>query len=104
MSGEIEHAKVKPDNTLFQSSGISFANEPNQNYNIDSRDIEKEILELLSKGTYTSQEILLALKLDWESRKITAFLNKNPNVKVISGKHKSYTLTASLTPSLFDEK
>jgi predicted Rossmann fold nucleotide-binding protein DprA/Smf involved in DNA uptake len=103
MSGEVEQARVKPDNTLFQSSRLLVANEPTGNYNTESRDIEKEILELLGKGAYTSQEILLALKLDWESRKITAFLNKNPNVKVISGKHKSYTLTASITPSLFDE-
>ncbi len=102
MTGEVEQGKVKPDNTLFQSSILSVANEPIEKYNPENRDIEKEILELLGKGAYTSQEIILALKLDWESRTITTFLNKNPNVKVIQGKHKSYTLTELITPSLFD--
>jgi len=102
MTGEVEQSKVKTDNTLFQSSILSVTNEPAEKYNPENRDIEKEILELLGKGAYTSQEIILALKLDWESRTITTFLNKNPNVRVIPGKHKSYTLTESITPSLFD--
>ena len=103
MNGEIEQTKVKQDITLFQTSELSVANEPTEKYSHGNRDIEKEILELLAKGAYTLQEIILALKLDWESRKITTFLNKHPNVKVISGKHKSYTLNESITPSLFDE-
>ena len=102
MTGEVDQARVKQNTSLFHSSNISVANEPAANYNSENRDIEKEILDLLGKGAYTSQEIILALKLDWESRKITAFLNKNPNVKVISGKHKSYTLSDLITPSLFD--
>ena len=103
MNGEIEQTKVKQDITLFQTSELSVANEPTEKYISENRDIEKEILELLTKGAYTSQEIILALKLDWESRKITTFLNKHPNVKVISGKHKSYMLNESITRSLFDE-
>lgn len=103
MSGEVEQARVKPDNTLFQSSRLLVANEPTGNYNTESRDIEKEILELLGKGAYTSQEILLALKLDWESRKITAFLKKHTNVKVVAGKPSRYTINETITPSLFDE-
>jgi DNA protecting protein DprA len=102
MSGEVEPTKIKSDNMLFQSSLQSVANESSEKYKSENRDIEKEILELLTKGTYTSQEILLVLKLDWESRKLTAFLNKNPNVKVIFGEQKSYTLSESITPSLFD--
>jgi len=103
MSGEIEQAKMKPDNTLFQSSQLSVANEPAQKYKAENRDIEKEILELLAQGAYTSQEIILALKLDWESRMITAFLKKNTNVKVIAGKPSRYTINEIITPSLFDE-
>jgi DNA protecting protein DprA len=102
MTGEVEQARVKPENTLFRTSELLFANEPTEKYNSENRNVEKEILALLGKGAYTSQEIILALKLDWESRKITAFLNKHPNIKVIAGNKKSYTLTDSITPSLFD--
>jgi len=102
MTGELELSRVIQDNTLFQTARLTVANEPTENYKSENRNVEKEILALLGKGVYTSQEIMLILKLDWESRKITTFLNKNPNVKVISGKHKSYTLTETITPSLFD--
>jgi DNA processing protein len=65
------------------------------------RNFEKEILELLSKGTYSAREIGLALKLDWDSRKLTDFLKKNPNVKTIPGKPVRYSRSDYMSPSLF---
>jgi DNA processing protein len=63
--------------------------------------VEKEILQLLTKGAYTATEILLVLKLNWDSRKLTSFLKKNPNVKSISGKPAKYTRTQVVVPTLF---
>ena len=60
------------------------------------------IFDLLNKGEYTSREILLALNLDWDSRKMTNFLKKNPNVKMISGsKPAKFTLSDVTSPTLF---
>ncbi len=69
----------------------------------EERDIEKEILDFLEKGVYTSREILLSLKLDWNSRKLTDFLKKNPNVKRIDGKQKpaKFTRADVKSPTLF---
>ena len=62
---------------------------------------ETEILQLLHKGAYTSKEIILALKLDWDSRKLRGFLNKNPHVKTLSGKPARYTHSGVVSPTLF---
>ncbi len=67
----------------------------------EERDIEKEILDFLEKGVYTSREILLSLKLDWDSRKLTDFLKKNPNVKRIDGKPAKFTRADVKSPTLF---
>ncbi len=66
-----------------------------------TRDIEKDILDFLRKGSYTSREIMLALKLDWDSRKLTGFLKKNPNLKTNPGKPVKYSLNDTITPTLF---
>jgi predicted Rossmann fold nucleotide-binding protein DprA/Smf involved in DNA uptake len=66
-----------------------------------NRNIEKLLLDYLSKGAYTTREILLALKLDWESRKLTTFLKKNPNVKSIGGKPTKFTRVDTVYPTLF---
>lgn len=63
--------------------------------------VENEILQLLTKGAYTITEILLVLKLNWDSRKLTTFLKKNPNVKSISGKPAKYTRSEVVVPTLF---
>jgi DNA processing protein len=64
--------------------------------------IEKDILNLLRKGSYSTNEIILALRLDWNSRKLTGFLKKNPNIKIIGGKPAKFGLNDAITPSLFD--
>lgn len=75
--------------------------EPVTNYEYDNIKIEKDILEFLNKGTYTSKEFLHGLRLDWDSRKLTRFLKKNPNVKTIAGKPVKFTRADIINPTLF---
>jgi DNA processing protein len=80
---------------------LSQLKEKDAEYKSKDRDIEKEILNLLSKGSYSSNEIMLALRLDWNSRKLTGFLKKHPDIKIISGKPAKFGLNDAITPSLF---
>jgi predicted Rossmann fold nucleotide-binding protein DprA/Smf involved in DNA uptake len=101
MDGEIVDSKVLNSKELFEIGTKNEVNEPPATYEDGKRNIEKDILELLNKGTYTSKEILLALKLDWDSRKLTSFLKKNPNVKAVEGKPAKFTRNDVVSPSFF---
>lgn len=101
MDGEIVDSKVLSSKELFEIGTKNEVNEPPATYEDGKRNIEKDILELLNKGTYTSKEILLALKLDWDSRKLTSFLKKNPNVKAVAGKPAKFTRNDVVSASLF---
>ena len=101
MDGKIVASKVMPSKELFEPVSKNEVKEPSATYEEGKRNIEKDILELLNKGTYTTKEILLALKLDWDSRKLTNFLKKNPNIKVIAGKPAKFTRNDLISPSLF---
>lgn len=87
---------------LFEAAEIGEVSEPSNNLESNKSDLEKNIIDLLNKGEYTSKEILQALNLDWDSRKMTNFLKKNPNVKMISGsKPSKFTLSDITSPTLF---
>lgn len=101
MDGKIVDSKVMPSKELFEPVSKNEVKEPSATYEEGKRNIEKDILELLNKGTYTTKEILLALKLDWDSRKLTNFLKKNPNIKAIAGKPAKFTRNDVISPSLF---
>jgi len=101
MDGEVVDSNVKPSKELFESVDKYEIHEPVTSYIEGERNIEKEIIELLSKGTCTSKEILLALKIDWDSRKLTSFLKKNPNIKTVGGKPAKFTRNDVISPSLF---
>jgi len=102
MDGEVVDIKTGSSKELFESEVKNKLNEPQTPYEDGRRDIEKDIIELLSKGSYTSKEILLALRSDWDSKKLTGFLKKNPNVKTIAGKPAKYTRNTVISPSLFE--
>jgi DNA protecting protein DprA len=102
MKGKIIDLKITKETDLFEAKLNPAISEPGITYDNDGNNIEKAILSLLKKGSYTSKEILLALKLDWSSRKLTGFLKKNPNIKIQSGKPAKYTLNDAITPSLFN--
>lgn len=101
MDGEIFDSTVISSKELFETVTKNEVTEPPAIYEEGKRNIEKDILELLIKGKYTSKEILLALKLDWDTRKLTSFLKKNPNVKAIAGKPAKFTRNDVISPSLF---
>ena len=101
MDGEIVDSKVVSSKELLDPVSRNEVNEPLPTYEDGKRNIEKDILELLNKGTYTSKEILLALKLDWDSRKLTSFLKKNRNIKAVAGKPAKFTCNDVISPSLF---
>lgn len=73
-----------------------------ESYQTGQRNIEKEILDLLDTGTFTAKEIALKLHLDWETRKLTSFLKKNPNVKSMDGRPAKFTRTETTTLNLFE--
>ncbi len=101
MNGEVIDLKINPPAELFEHEQKNEVNEPATDYESSKRDIEKEILEFLSKGTFTSKEILIGLKLDWNTKKLTNFLKKNPNVKTIAGKPVKFTKNDVIFPTLF---
>lgn len=101
MDGEVVDSKIKASIGLHEAAAKSEVHEPTTNFENGKRNIEKDILEFLNNGAYTSKEILLGLKLDWDSRKLTNFLKRNPNVKKIAGKPVKYTIADVITLTLF---
>lgn len=71
MDGKVIDKQAKPPVKLFEPEVMSEVNEPLVTYISDNLVIERAIIELLNEGIYTTKEILLALKLDWDSRKLT---------------------------------
>ena len=103
LSGEIIPYERPHVNTLFDlNSNSNTIQESAASYSNENRNIEKEIIEFLKKDSFTSKEIKIALKLDWESRKLTNYLKKNPNIKTLPGKPPKFALNNSITPFLFD--
>ena len=101
INGEITEFKVLSSDELFETVNNHEANEPQAPGEDGNRNIENDIISLLKRDSYTSTEILLALKLDWDSRKLTSFLKKHPNVKVTAGKPPKFTINNVISPSLF---
>ena len=101
--GAIIDLKINPSENLFELQSLNLTvNEPDKAYNEEPGNIENEILALLKKDNFTSKEIIMALKLDLNTRKLTHFLKNNPNVKVIGGKPIKYGLNDSINLSLFN--
>lgn len=101
MEGEVLDIIIKSPSQIFEPVLNNEVKESSANYKNGKRNLEKEILEFLNKGTYTSKEILLALNLDWNSRKLTGYLKKNPNVKMIAGRPAKFTRIDLESPTLF---
>ncbi|RYG54640.1 MAG: DNA-processing protein DprA [Chitinophagaceae bacterium] len=101
MDGEVIGANTKPATELFQPASKSEVHEALANYTNIEGNIENTILHFLTGGTYTSKEILLRLKLDWDGRKLTSFLKKNSKVKTIPGKPLKFTRNDVISPTLF---
>ena len=101
MEGQQVDLNITSSSKIYETAPKNEVHEPVTNFANGKRNIEKDILEFLSKGTFSSKEILIGLKLDWESRKLTGFLKKNPNVKTVIGKPTKYTRTQMMAPTLF---
>ena len=86
---------------LFEQTRSHDVKDPEAGYDNAARAYEKEIFEFLKHGAYTSKEIRLALKIDWDARKLTAFLRKNPNVKTVPGKPVKFTRNDVVAGKLF---
>jgi len=78
---------------LFESSDAVGVSEDQGRFESGEnvRHVEEEILRLLEKGAYSSREILLALNLDMDGRKISRFLKNHPGVKTTGDKPLRYT-------------
>lgn len=75
----------------YTSTQLKSVNEMELSYGNKNRDIEKEILELLKKGTFTAKQIIDELNLNWKSRKLTEFLKNCKNVQTVKGKPLKFT-------------
>ncbi len=102
MDGEVLSSIERPAKELFESIPEDAVHEPKGASEYGKQNIEKDVLELLRKGSFTSSEIITSLKLDWDSRKLSSFLKKNPKVKTVSGKPVKFTRNEAISPTLFD--
>ncbi len=91
----------KMDSIISTASSFSEQAQPGELNESEERNIEKEILEFLNNGAFTTREILIGLKLNWESKKLTSFLKKNSNIKSIAGKPTKFTRNDITVPTLF---
>lgn len=95
---------ISPNKIIFgEELGEFKVEEPAAHYNDEIKKIEQEILHLLKKEKYSSKEIILALKLNWDSRKLTNYLKKNSNIKSFGGKPVKYGLNDVINLSLFGD-
>ena len=101
MDGVVMNLGGESSMELFEQTRSHDAKEPEAGYDNAARAYEKEIFEFLKHGAFTSKEIRLALKIDWDARKLTAFLRKNPNVKTVPGKPVKFTKNDVVAGSLF---
>jgi predicted Rossmann fold nucleotide-binding protein DprA/Smf involved in DNA uptake len=101
MDGVVMNLGGESSVELFEQTRSHDAKDPEAGYDNAARDYEKEIFEFLKHGAYTSKEIRLALKIDWDARKLTAFLRKNQNVKILPGKPVKFTRNDVVAGKLF---
>lgn len=94
MDHRIDHVSEIANNSIIDN----LKEQANQ---IENRNIENEILEFLQKGSFTPKEIILGLKLDWETRKLTNYLRNNPNIIKIVGKPTKFSRAVIISPTLF---
>lgn len=102
IDGENLNSEAGGGNESFETGNTNEANEKVTNSEDFKRDTEEEILAFLKKGAYTSKEILIALKLDWDGRKLSTYLKKHPNIKSIAGSPKKFTIKEVKAPTLFE--
>jgi DNA processing protein len=102
MDGEVVDSKIVKPIELFESETLSTVNETKNSYEDGSRNFEKDILEFISKEPYTTKEILIALELKIDVRKLTKFLKMNTNVIAIAGKPIKFVRKDVLNPTLFE--
>ena len=102
MNGEIVSIISGEYNITEQEPTI--VNEPTGVYEGagQNKNVEREIIDLLKKGSYSAKEIMLTLKLDWEGKKLTSFLNNNPNIKKMGGNPARFSISDTIAPSLFE--
>ena len=72
----------KIDKYSLQEMETSVVNEPSSIFD----DVDSKIIKLLSLGVFSSKEIIEKLKLDWTSRKLSNYLQKNKSIEVLKKK------------------
>jgi len=100
--GEIIDYNISVSDDLSEVLSVkSTENELEKANNDEPDNIENEILTLLKSHNFTSKELIMALKLDLDTRKLKHFLKNNPNIKVTGGKPVKYGLNDTINLSLF---
>ena len=101
MDGVVMNLGGESSMELFEQTRSHDVKDPEAGYDNAASDYEKKIIEFLKHGAYTSKEIRLALKIDWDARKLAEFLRKNPNVKAMPGKPVKFTRNDVVAGKLF---
>jgi len=101
MDGVVMNLDGESSMELFEQTRSHDVKDPEAGYDNAARAYGKEIIEFLKHGAFTSKEIRLALKIDWDARKLAAFLRKNPNVKTVPGKPVKFTMNEVVAGELF---
>ena len=65
----------------------------------DIQSVEKQIIELLKKGSFDSKHIVEKLNINWSSRKVTSYLKKHKNILTLKGKPMKFTHKERVTDS-----
>jgi predicted Rossmann fold nucleotide-binding protein DprA/Smf involved in DNA uptake len=104
---DIHGAEIKIDQAATMktsSSEIEKAVEQNKlMYVEDNVSIEKNILNLLSKGVFSAKEIDIALQLHWDLRKLTNYLKNNPRIKTVKGSPLKFTKLNGVPLDMFQQ-
>jgi DNA processing protein len=101
INGEVLDTKISGNKDLFDADAGSTIAEAPVAYEKDTRNIEQEIFDLLKNGSLSAKEIITTLNLDWDTKKITALLKKNQNIKIEGGKPPKYGIKDAIIPDLF---
>ena len=57
----------------------------------ESNGTESQIIDLLRSGAFDSKSIVEKLKIDWSARKVTSYLKKQDEIKIINSKPLKFT-------------
>ncbi len=94
----------KQEESLFETKPSEhLVSESKPNYDSkEESNVERKIIKVLQKeGTFSSKELIDKLGLNWSGKKMTEYLKKRSDVKIIKGKPLKFEFDKTCRDSLF---